>query len=165
MTDTPFRQGAPAELWQALVHEAGRRRGRPLDEPSESYLVFVLLRYQRDAQLLARTQALDWLRAQEQVGSLRADALRDVGDRCLLVAGLFPGLAARRRVSVDYFIELGRGAYLEAAEASRAAYASLYEQLARGYRELVATLRGLREGALPVPARAAAHAPERGRRH
>src|SRR5690606_20899169 len=100
-----------------------------LDESRESYLVFVLLRHQRDAQLLARIQALEWLQAQELAGSTRRDALRDVGDRCLLVAGLFPALAERRRVSVDYFVELGRGAYQCVADAGRDAYAGLFARL------------------------------------
>ena len=143
MTDT-IRRGAAAELWQALVHEAGERLHAPLDESRESYLVFVLLRYQRDDSLLARTLALEWFAAQANAGSARADALRDVGDRCLLIAGLYPGLAERRRVGVDYFIDLGRGAYFEVAQASRNAYATLFEQLARSYRELVRTLRALR---------------------
>jgi hypothetical protein len=139
-----FKQGAPAEVWQALVREAAGRTGRPLDESRESYLVFVLLRYQGDAWLLSHAQGLDWLHALDQVGSARTDALRDVGDRCLLVAGLFPGLAERRRVSVDYFIDIGRSAYLGVAGASRQAYAALYEQLARSYRELVGTLGAMR---------------------
>jgi len=136
--------GAQAELWQALVHEAGERAHAPLDDTRESYLVFVLLRYQRDDTLLARTQALEWLAAQSQVGSLRADALRDVGDRCLLIAGLYPQLAVRRHVQVDYFVRMGRGAYLEVAEASRSAYAKLFEQLAKSYQDLVRILRALR---------------------
>ena len=144
MTDT-IRRGAAAELWQALVHDAGTRAGTPLDEMRESYLVFVLLRYQRDDSLLVRTQALEWLAAQACSGSQRADALRDVGDRCLLIAGLYPGLAERRRVGTDYFIDLGRGAYHEAAEASRNAYAALFEHLARSYRELVRILHCVRE--------------------
>lgn len=144
--------GAPAELWQALVHEAGQRTHTVLDDTRESYLVFVLLRYQGDATLLARAQALEWLQAQDQVGSVRADALRDVGDRCLLIAGLYPGLAARRRVGADYFIDLGRGAYAEVAVASRHSYAALFEQLARSYRDLVRTLRALRDlPDLPLP--------------
>ena len=112
-----IRQGAAAELWQSLVREACTRCGQALDEAQESYLVFVLLRHQRDGHLLARTQALEWLEAQLRVGSARSDALRDVGDRCLLIAGLFPALAQRRRVSVEYFIDLGRGAYQGVADA------------------------------------------------
>src|SRR4051794_19944215 len=104
-----IRCGAAAQLWQELVHDATVRTGCPLDETRESYLVFVLLRHQHDEALLARTQALEWLAAQACTGTMRADALRDVGDRCLLIAGLYPALAERRHVAVDYFIELGRG--------------------------------------------------------
>jgi hypothetical protein len=142
--DSGISCGAQAQLWQALVHEAGARLHAPLDESRESYLVFVLLRFQRDGSLLARTLALEWLAAQANIGSARADALRDVGDRCLLIAGLYPGMAERRRVSADYFVDLGRGAYFEVAQASRNAYAALFEELARSYRELVRTLRALR---------------------
>jgi len=138
-----LRQGAPAELWQALVREAGQRVARPLDESREHYLVFVLLRFQRDAHLLSRTQALAWLHAQEQVGSVRADALREVGDGCLVIAGLFPGVAQRRRLSVDYFIDLGRGAYSEMA-CTRGSDAGLFAELAGSYRELVCVLSALR---------------------
>ena len=147
--DGAITRGAQAELWQSLVHEAGERLHAPLDESRESYLVFVLLRYQRDDSLLARTLALEWFAAQANVGSARADALRDVGDRCLLIAGLYPGLAERRRVGIDYFIDLGSGAYLEVAQASRNAYAALFEELARSYRELVRTLRALRSADAP----------------
>lgn len=139
-----FQNGTPVEVWQALVQEAYERTGRRLDESSESYLVFVLLRYQADSQLLTHTQGVDWLQALELAGRARADALRDVGDRCLLVAGLFPGLAERRRVTVDYFVNIGRSAYQGVADATRQAYAELYEQLARSYRELVRTLDAMR---------------------
>ncbi|HZF97003.1 MAG TPA: hypothetical protein VEY92_01945 [Pseudoxanthomonas sp.] len=138
-----LRQGAPAELWQALVREAGQRVARPLEESREHYLVFVLLKFQRDAHLLLRTQALAWLHAQEQVGSVRADALREIGDGCLLIAGLFPGVAQRRRLSVDYFIDLGRGAYSEMA-CTRSSDAGLFAELAGSYRELVRVLAALR---------------------
>lgn len=138
-----IRQGAAAELWQAAIREACGS-GRELDEAQESYLVFVLLRHQRDQRLLARIQALEWLDAQQHTGSLRADALRDVGDRCLLVAGLFPALARRRRVDVDYYVELGRGAYQGVADAGRDAYAELFASLAACYRELVTVLQRLR---------------------
>lgn len=149
-----FRNGTPVEVWQALVQEAYERTGRRLDESSESYLVFVLLRYQADNLLLSHVQGVDWLHALELAGRARTDALRDVGDRCLLVAGLFPGLAERRRVSVDYFIAIGRSAYQGVADATRQAYAELYEQLAFGYRELVHTLDAMRRlskaSAVPV---------------
>lgn len=145
-----MQHGAPAELWQALVHEAGTRAGCALDESRESYLVFVLLRHQRDGQLLARTQALEWLTAQQVSGALREEMLRDVGDHCLLIAGLYPALADRRRVTVDYFVDVGRSAYLSIADAGRSAYAAMFGQLATSYLELVRTLRAVRRD-LPGP--------------
>lgn len=45
----------------------------------------------------------------QHTGRVRDERLRDVADQCLILAGLFPGLA-RRRVSPTYFIDLGRGA-------------------------------------------------------
>jgi len=139
-----IRNGTPVEIWQGLVQDAYAATGVRLDESSESYLVFVLLRYQNDHQLLTHAQGMDWLLALDQMGTARADALRDVGDRCLLVAGLFPGLAERRRVSVDYFIAIGRSAYQGVADATRQAYATLYAELAHHYGELVDTLSAVR---------------------
>jgi hypothetical protein len=162
-----IRHGTAAELWQATIRDACARNACALDEAQESYLVFVLLRHQRDAWLLARIQALDWLEAQAQVGTARADALRDVGDRCLLVAGLFPGLASRRNLEVDYFIDLGRGAYQGIAEHGRSAYEALFARLAATYRDLVATLAAIREAVpalqprAPMPALAPAVASRR----
>ena len=143
-----LHHGTAAELWHTLLREAEGRSHIALDETQESYLVFVLLRHQNDPDLLARVQALEWLRAQESLGRTRTDALRDVGDRCLLIAGLYPALAQRRRVSVDYFTTLGRGAYRDVAEACRNAYAELFAQLAAHYEALVQVLRGLRDGPL-----------------
>ena len=139
-----FRSGTSAEVWQSLVQEAYGQTGRRLDESSESHLVFLLLRYQGDALLLSRTQGMDWLEAQMHAGRARVEALRDVGDRCLLLAGLFPGVAERRLVTVDYFVALGHSAYQGVADAARHASASLYAHLARGYRELVRTLAAIR---------------------
>lgn len=146
-----IKQGTHAELWQELVREAEGSAGHALDEWRESYLVFMLMRHQQDAYLLARIQATEWLNAQEEVGTARADALRDVGDRCLLIAGLFPGVAERRRVSVDYYIDIGRGAYDEVAHCSRAGYADLFERLARTYHDLVRVLRALRPSRTAMP--------------
>ena len=148
MSDSIY-QGAPAELWQALVREAAQRTGYFLDEYRESYLVFVLLQRQRDAYFLRHTQALSWFHAHESHGSLRLQALRDIGDECLLISGLFPGLAQKRRVAVDYYVELGQSAYHAVAQL-RASDSELFCMLAASYVELVRTLRALRPQASDV---------------
>jgi hypothetical protein len=133
MDDRSVRLGTPLELWVELVREAEQRARTPLDEPVESYLVFLLQRHQADHVLGGRILALEWLDGLERVGGERADALRDVGDRCLLVAGMFPRLALRRRVTPAYYAAIGQAAYAAVAEATRAGYAELFHQLARAF--------------------------------
>jgi hypothetical protein len=138
-----FNQGNPTELWHALVLEGEHKRNLALGDELESYLVFALMRHVGDASLATRILALDWLRAAEAPAQEGADALRDVGDRCLLVAGLFPALAERRRVDADYFVRLGQGAYAGVAERSRRGEASLFAQLVEAFHSLVDVLRAL----------------------
>ena len=148
-----LRQGPQLALWQELVHDGEARTGIQLGESVQSYLVFVLMRYLRDGALAAHVLALDWLHAAEHTGQARADALRDVGDRCLLIAGRFPGLAERRHVGPDYFSHLGSGAYRGVAEAARAGYAALFAELARAFDAMVRVLDALpRRGAVLLPA-------------
>ena len=161
-----WRQGPQLELWQSLVHDGERQAGIELGESVQSYLVFVLMRYLRDGALAAHVLALDWLEAAERTGQARADALRDVGDRCLLIAGRFPRLAERRCVGPDYFSNLGSGAYLGVAEAARAGYAALFAELARAFDAMVSVLAALpRRGTVLLPMAWAGACELRGRGH
>jgi hypothetical protein len=139
MADILTRESATA-LWQELVRDAESKAGRTLGEDLESYLVFTLMRHYRDAPLAHRVVAIEWLEALQREGRPRRDELRDVGDRCLLIAGLYPELAQRRRVPLEYFIDVGRSAYDQLACELRAALAELYAQLARGFAQLVRVL-------------------------
>lgn len=161
-----WREGPQLELWQELVHDGERQAGVELGESVQSYLVFVLMRYLRDGALAAHVLALDWLAAAERSGHARADALRDVGDRCLLIAGRYPRLAERRHVSADYFSNLGCGAYHGVAEAARDGYAALFAELARAFGAMVRVLAALpRRGALILPSAWADAREAQGRLH
>lgn len=143
MQSATLHCGEPLALWYDLVRDGASRTGTRLPESVESYLVFVLQRHQRDVALGGRTLALERLEADDRIGQLRADALRDVGDRCLLIAGLFPRLAERRRVGPDYYAALGRSAYAGVAAATRAAYAELFAQLAQAFNAMRQVLLGV----------------------
>src|SRR2546430_6955889 len=110
LTDMP-----QMELWTDLVHEAERGAATRLDEELESYLVFLLMGHTRDVQLGRNAVALDYLLARAESGTRLKQELREVGDRCLLLAGLYPEQAERRLVSIRYFLELGSHAYDELA--------------------------------------------------
>lgn len=135
---------AATSLWCDVVREAARRARVELDEELESYLVFVLMRHLGDVGLGERALALQYLDALLMQGRLREDALRDTGDRCLLIAGLFPEQAQRRNVSLGYFLELGVAAYRAEAEHVRAALSTLYKHLATAFTSLVRALVELR---------------------
>jgi hypothetical protein len=167
MSIDSLHEGPALALWQDLVHEGEQRAGLALGESVQSYLVFVLMRHLRDSTLAAHVLALEWFWAAEQAGRARADALRDVGDRCLLIAGRYPGLAERRRVGVAYYANLGSGAYYGVAESARDGYAALYAELARAFGAMVRVLTALPDGSAPVQVSEAliSAMPESSRRH
>lgn len=131
-------------LWTDLIHEAEHGAELRLDEELESYLVFLLIGHTRDVQLHSHAMAMDFLLARVASGSRHKQELRDVGDRCLLLAGLYPEQAERRRVSIGYFLDVGSRAYDELASALRAGVADLYGHLAQAFARLVRVLMELR---------------------
>jgi len=131
LTDAP-----PLALWTDLVREAESAVGARLDEELESYLVFLLIAHTRDVHLHGNAVALDYLLARAGGGARRREDLRDVGDRCLLLAGFYPEQAERRMVTVDYFLALGSHAYDELSATLRAGLAELFRRLARAYARL-----------------------------
>ena len=139
LTDVP-----QLALWTDLVHEAERGAATRLDEELESYLVFLLMAHTRDVQLGRHVVALDYLLARAETGRRLRQELRDVGDRCLLLAGLYPEQAQRRLVSLGYFLDIGARAYDELACALSAGIAALYDRLARAFARLVRVLMELR---------------------
>jgi hypothetical protein len=129
--------------WQALVAEAEALSGVQLDEDLESYLVFTLMRYLRRPEMTQRILALDFLEAFQQSHPQRNEALRDVGDQCLLFSGLFPRRAERRRVRVSYYVKLGRSAYQNLAD-SLSKTADLFAHLAEEFIAAMDTLQAIR---------------------
>ncbi len=131
--------------WQRLVQEASSNASRTLDEELESYLVFLLARYCRKTDVLHRTMALEYLHSLVAQGYVRNERLRDVGDHCLLFAGLFPHVARKRMVRISYFIQLGRSAYQQLSEALNQSAARLYSDLSAAFITLMDVLQSMRE--------------------
>jgi hypothetical protein len=129
--------------WHALVAEAQQACQHNLDEPLESYLVFMLMRFTERADLVARAMALEFLDAQTD-GSQKPDRLREVGDKCLLFSGFFPQLAERRLVRVSYFVRLGRSAYRQLATLVDRETDQLYAHLAEAFVPVMDVLQAMR---------------------
>lgn len=103
----------PSEIsqWYTLVTEAESSCFLNLNQEVESYLVFLLIRFTKEPSIVDSILAIDFLKSLDALKKHQYDAIRDVGDKCLLISGLFPYRAKRFQLSTDYFMNLGRSAY------------------------------------------------------
>lgn len=132
MRDIELQPTAAAQ-WHALVSEAERAAHLELGEDVQSYLVFLLQRFLSKPEIASRILALDYLTGLLASGHQQHDKLRDVGDICLLYAGLYPRQARRRRVTVGYYVDLGIAAYQQLHSAASHSLGRLYAQMSTGF--------------------------------
>ena len=136
--------------WHTLVHEAERDYGCQLDEAMQSYLVFTLMRFAKNQQLNSHALAIDYLNTHCLPNSLRSEQLRNIGDQCLLVSGLYPQSAEKRQVGVTYYVDLGRSAYHHISTVTQQGIAELYQQLAESFVLLMDLLQTIRQYSSPA---------------
>jgi hypothetical protein len=130
--------------WHALVNEAQVSTELLLNESTESYLVFLLLRYSTASKLTESVLALDFLESMQKTRRHQVDTFRDIGDKSLLFCGLFPGMATKRRVSLEYFSNLGQSAYFNAGELYNNETSALFMELSAEFYRLQQVLQALR---------------------
>ena len=130
--------------WHALVYEAQATTRLILTENTESYLVFLLMRFSQTNQLLESVVAMDFLESMSLSGKRRVEQLQDVGDKSLLLCGLFPGIANRRSLGIDYFSGMGQSAYLTVSEMHDNQLADLYLQLGHQFMNMQQILQAMR---------------------
>jgi hypothetical protein len=131
--------------WQELVCDAQSRRQMQLGEDLESYLVFMLMRFTEQAGVHKRPVALDFLETLHTNGELQKTGLREVGDKCLLFSGFFPGLAEKRRVKISYFVDVGQSAYHILAGLSNKVSCELFVKLSNQFVPMMDVLQCMRE--------------------
>jgi hypothetical protein len=132
MSDLLLHPTAIAQ-WHSLVREAETRSHQTLGLEVESYLVFLMQRFAQRAEIAGTLLGLDYLKGLASAGRRQVEKLREVGDICLLHAGLFPRRARRRRISVNYYIDLGVSAYDQLHQSRHHHQGQLFAQLSRGF--------------------------------
>ena len=108
---TLLTQDTALALWHDVIKHAESNCSIHLDEDLESYLISLLIRYTNKPEIVDKVFALAFLEAANMPNSQRQVVLQEVGDQCLLFAGLFPHTAEKKRVKISYFVNLGRTAY------------------------------------------------------
>lgn len=136
--------------WHSLIRDAEEQCSCHLDESMESYLVFTLMRFMKDQDLATQAVALNYLRSHGLPKSLRIEQLRDIGDQCLLLSGLYPERAEKRLVRVSYYVNMGRSAYHHLSDSVQQAVAELYRELAEAFVTLMDLLQTIRDFSSPV---------------
>jgi len=98
-------------LWHRALQEAQSEAHIRLQAKIESYVVSLLMHYMTFYQLAQQVMAIRFLQHTHLPLKVRNSVLQDIGDQCLLITGLFPGMAEKRRVTLNYYIEMGQIAY------------------------------------------------------
>jgi hypothetical protein len=133
MVDSLILHPTETSQWHALLNEAQALTECYLDEEIESYLVFLLMRFSQTPDLSSSVLAMDFLEAKQVRGQQKIERLQQLGDKSLLFSGLYPGLAEKKLVSVDYFIHIGTSAYYSAANLESYKNCNLYNALGKEF--------------------------------
>lgn len=131
--------------WYELVNEAQSSASICLNEELESYLVFLLMRFSQQPQIANSVLGLEFLNGVQVDSSPQPQILKDVGDKCLLFSGLFPGRAKKRRVKVSYFVKLGQSAYSNLSQQAADTDAQLFANLCLAFTNLMDVLQATRD--------------------
>src|SRR3990167_7845447 len=136
----------PIAQWRNLLIHAQERSGIHLTESIESYVVQTLDANVKNNAIVSSMIAIEFLENIHIESIHHFHALRVVGDYCLILSGLFPDFAKRRRVSSDYFKNLGENAYyvLSSTRHFSQSHYALYYQLFENFSELVDVLKSAR---------------------
>lgn len=128
-------------LWHDVIQKAEASCAVDLKEEVESYLVFLLMRYTNKPELIKYIIAPDFLQGLKLPPKKREMVLQEVGDKCLLFAGLFPQMADSRLVKISYFVNLGQASYSTISKTNN----DLYQSLASQFVSLMDILHSVRD--------------------
>lgn len=131
-----FLQPSALSQWYALINEAETQCRCHMNEEVESYLVYLLMRFSREVTWASEVIGLDFLHALELHGKRSADLLKEVGDKSLLFCGLFPGVAKKRHISLNYFEDVGKCAYWQVGNLETQQTGVLFYALCREFESL-----------------------------
>jgi hypothetical protein len=124
--------------WRGLLTQSQQNAHAFLPEAVEEYAVCLLYRMLGSA---GENRTLSARFARQLLSAGNAN----VGDQCLLFAGLFPDHAIRQRIPLSYFVQMGQHAYREHAAKLRGEERTVYQALGEHFVATLDVLLGIRE--------------------
>ncbi len=123
----------PDEFFQEALQEAVSHQNLSICAETLFYLRNLLTAFIQSEQLYQHSESGEGVKAlaglyanalEAPSTAARDDVLRHLGDVALFIAGIFPQSLSRSLVDVDYYINMGGGAYGFLAESGRVSRAS-----------------------------------------
>ena len=102
-----------------VVKETSATRGYDLPEPIEAYVVMLLASHVDKPNLLPETFATAFLTIKTP------GEAKQLGDTCLFVAGVFPGIGERKGLKRRYYQDIGSTSYEMASEMNNELFPTL----------------------------------------
>lgn len=128
------------QRWTEAVRLAQDVNKNCLDEITESYLVFMIMRFShvfKDSACLNEMAAnISFPDRPEYKGT----RLRDIGDYCLLICSFFPKIEKVNSKDAGFYVELGRSAYWQLASKNPDKYGTMFVSLSDNFVSLVDVL-------------------------
>ena len=137
---TVLTSSSSIQLWQDVIKDAKDHCAITLGTELESYLVWLLYRYTTKPDMVRKVVATAFLEAVQLQQRQRIASLQLVGDHCLIYTGLFPHAQLRRAVKINYFVALGRAAYMGISSKKN----DLYDELSMQFVPLMDVLQSIR---------------------
>ena len=102
-----------------VVKETSATRGYDLPEPIEAYVVMLLASHVDKPNFLPETFASTFLTIKTP------SEAKQLGDTCLFVAGVFPGIGERKGLKRRYYQDIGSTSYEMASEMNNELFPTL----------------------------------------
>jgi len=131
--------------WQAILNQAVHSQKSNIDEHIKGYIIHLLIYSSFQIQQKLSVKDIAIMDANLDLIKLETNILREIADKCLLYAGLFPEKALTHSDGIQYFTKLGQSAYQAIARRSTETNREIYEHLSHKFLEIIEILHELRE--------------------
>ena len=130
--------------WYQLVRDAQNNIGARLERSIEHYIILTLQRSTLKKHYISSIIGSEYY-STLVCPSQSISELRDIGDHCLLIAGLFPDFIKKKNVSKQYIISIGKSAYLDVSTNHSSEYdETLFFNLSYNFHTLTKLLNAMR---------------------
>ena len=92
--------------WYSMIEKAKIISGYNFSDSVQHYLVLTLRQFTTNQDLASKVLAIDFLTHSEMSTANDQRSIRDLGDHCLVLSGLFPERIVKKNISLNYHFNI-----------------------------------------------------------